>query len=102
MNNVLIALSVVFLIAAAVESTRFIVRYRKVTWRRTREGRHLMGFTRAFAASLWATLLLAVLPIPMVAALVVQVLLFGWLAYAANERNRIFTANQREARAGTE
>lgn len=90
---------VALVLTAAAEATRFAIRYSRVNWRRTPEGRHLMGLSRVLAIVLWGTLLAAAVPIPFWVAAVEQVLLFGWLAYELNRRNRLFTARQREARA---
>ena len=95
LDTVLLVVAVVFLFVAAVEATRFPVRYRVTTWRRTREGRHLMRFTAALAVALWGTLLQAVLPLPLWVSLLVQAAVFAWLAFELHYRNRLFTWNQR-------
>jgi hypothetical protein len=88
-------------LVAAVESTRFTIRYSRVNYRRTPEGRHLMGLSRALGVALWTTLLSAafelIAPIPLWVAAMVQTIVFGWLAFEMNRRNRLFTAAQREA-----
>ena len=96
MTEFLLLLSVALLIYGAAQATRFVLRYRRTTWKRNREGRHLMGFTRALAVILWGTLVLAVLPVPLWLALVAQVILFGWLDFELTRRNYLFTLNQRE------
>jgi amino acid transporter len=94
----LVAASVALLVYSATAYGLFAVRYSRLTWRHTREGRHLMGQSLVLAALLWATLILAVVPVPTWAALTVQVVLFAWLAFEATRRNRLLTLNQREAR----
>lgn len=98
MTPVLLAVSVALLVFGAVEATRFVFRYSHLWWSRTREGKHLMGFTRALAATLWATLLLNVLPLPLWVSLCIQVALLSWLDFELNRRNRLLTLNQRLAR----
>ena len=99
MIPVLLALALVLLVYCAGAYTVFAVRYSRLTWRRTREGRHLMGQSIVLAALLWATLVLAAVPVPAWAGLAVQVVLFAWLAFEATRRNRLLSLNQREARA---
>lgn len=94
----LVAASVALLVYSATAYGLFALRYSRLTWRHTREGRHLMGQSLVLAALLWGTLLVAVVPIPAWAALVVQVVLFAWLAFEATRRNHLLTVNQREAR----
>jgi amino acid transporter len=96
---VLLAASLALLVYCATAYTVFAVRYSRLTWRRTREGRHLMGQSIVLAALLWATLLAAAVPLPLWLALAVQVVLFAWLAFEATRRNRLLSLNQREARA---
>ena len=95
MTPFLIALAVLFLLVAAVEATRFAVRYSRTTWRRNREGRHLMRFTVALAIALWGTLILSVVPLPDWLELVVGVGVYAWLAFELHHRNTLLTLNQR-------
>jgi hypothetical protein len=98
MIPVLLAASLALLVYSATAYAVFAARYSRLTWRHTREGRHLMGQSLVLAALLWATLILAVAPVPSWLALTVQVALFAWLAFEATRRNRLLTLNQREAR----
>jgi hypothetical protein len=95
MTSFLIALAVLFLVVAAVEATRFAVRYSRTTWRRNREGRHLMRFTVALAIALWGTLILSVVPLWDWLELLIGVGVYAWLAFELHHRNRLFTWNQR-------
>ena len=95
MTTVLLCAAVVFLVFAAVEATRFAVRYSHTTWRRNREGRHLMRFTVALAIALWGTLILSAIPMPDVVQLILGVAVYAWLAFELHHRNRLFTWNQR-------
>lgn len=91
----LLVLAAVFLVVAAVEATRFAVRYSRTTWRRNREGRHLMRFTVALALALWGTLVLSVVPLPNWVQLVVGAGVYAWLAFELHHRNLLLTLNQR-------
>lgn len=95
MTTFLIVLAVLFLVVAAVEASRFAVRYSRTTWRRNREGRHLMRFTVALAIALWGTLILSVVPLPDWLELLIGVGVYAWLAFELHHRNRLFTWNQR-------
>lgn len=95
MTAFLIGLATLLLLVAAVEATRFAVRYSRTTWRRTREGRHLMRFTVALAIALWGTLILAVVPLPDWLELLIGVGVYAWLAFELNRRNLLLTWNQR-------
>lgn len=96
MITLLSVLSLVLLAFCAVAYTTFWVRYSCVQWGRTREGRHLMGQSRVLAVILWATLIVALVPVHTPTALAVQVVLFGWLAFEGVRRNHLLTLNQRE------
>lgn len=98
MTRTLIVISVVLLIYNAAGYTLFALRYRRLTWKRTREGRHLMGQSSVLAALLWTTLLVYFVPVPLWLGLSVQVGMFAWLAFEATRRNRLLTLNQRDAR----
>lgn len=103
MTHVLVVASVALLIYNAAAYTIFALRYGRLTWKGTREGRHLMGQSRVLAALLWTTLLMAFAPpVPRPVGLVVQVVMFAWLAFEATRRNRLLTLNQRDARQGEE
>lgn len=95
MTTALIVMAVLFLLVAAVEATRFAVRYSRTTWRANREGRHLMRFTVALAIALWGTLILAVVPLPEWLELLIGVGVYAWLAFELYHRNRLLTWNQR-------
>jgi amino acid transporter len=96
---VLTFLSVLLLIYCAAAYTLFVVRYQRVTWNKTREGRHLMGQSAVLAAILGATLLFALIDEPRWLGLTVQVALFAWLAFEATRRNHLLTVNQRDVAA---
>lgn len=95
---VLLVLAVAFLVAGAVEATRFSLRYRRTDYKRTPEGRHLMRFTVALAVALWGTLLGAWVPMPVWASLLLAVVVYAWLAFELHVRNRLFTTNQRRGK----
>lgn len=99
MTTILLAASVALLVASAVQASRFVLRYRRRAWRRTPAGRHLMAMTATLAVILWATLALAVIPMPTWAALLVQVVLFAALTYELTARNLLLTRYQREGAA---
>jgi len=94
MTHLLMLASVALMIFAALQETRFVVRYSRTTWKRTSIGRSLMGKGRALAAILWATLLLPFAPLWL--AMPLQVVLLAWLGYELTKRNRLFTTAQRE------
>jgi hypothetical protein len=98
MTTVLIVAAALFLLVAAVEATRFAVRYSRETggeWHNNREGRHLMRFTVALAVALWGTLILAVVPLPDTLELLMGVGVYAWLAFELHHRNTLLTLNQR-------
>ena len=84
------------LVFAASEFTIFAVRYSRLTWGHTREGRHLMGLSAVLAAALWGTILFAFVPVPLVVAAVVQFAIYGGLAFEGWRRNHLLSVNQRE------
>lgn len=97
MTTFMVTLALVELAFCAIAYTTFWVRYSRVRWGRTREGRHLMGQSRVLAVILWATLLVALVPVHTPTALFVQAVLFAWLAFEGVRRNHLLTVNQREA-----
>lgn len=75
----------------------FVLRYRRLDWRSTDEGKHIMGFTLCVA--IFTTLAAEVrLFGPWPGTLLVALALYGWLAYLLFSRNWLLHKAQRRER----
>lgn len=110
MNHLYIELAIIFRTAGLIFSVSFVLRYLRLPWRSTVEGRHLMSFSTVVA------LFLLYATVNNIAAyfdsyvppghvdgdyfgrLPIAVLLYGWVAYEMWKRNHLLTLARRQAR----
>lgn len=80
---------------AGLLAFRFVFRYRRVNYKRTPEGRHLIRFTLMFGLTyvLTALMPLSAFVHPLVSVLV-SLALFSWAALEMYARNALFTEAQ--------
>ena len=94
----LAGLLIASLMAAALVSLlafAFVLRYRRVDYRRTPEGRHLIRFTLLIAFTYGLTAALPVLEVvPPLVRVLVSLGLFSWAALEMYARNALFTEAQ--------
>lgn len=77
----------------------FVFRYRRVTYRRTGEGRHVMRFSVVIGLTYGLTAASPLLQmVPLTVAILVQLALFGWAALEMYGRNVLFTEAQHNPR----
>lgn len=79
----------------AILAVVFAVRYSRVTWRRTGEGRHWMRFAWVVALTYGLTVATPYLPISLLWLVWGQLALFSWAAGEMWTRNVLFTEAQR-------
>ena len=91
-----VALSLLTL--CAVLAWLFVALYSRVRWWATREGRHLMKFTVAFALMLSLTLMFQVIQPKPLTQLVLSIALFGWVAWELAVRSWLHVQAYREVR----
>lgn len=94
--EVLTVLALAQLTLCAVLAWMFVILYCRVAWWTTREGRHLMRFTIAFALMLSATLLFTVVPVKPITQLILSVALFGWVSWELANRSWLHLQAVRE------
>lgn len=80
----------------AVLAWLFVILYCRVQWWATREGRHLMRFTIAFALMLSATLMFTVVPVKPITQLILSIALFGWVSWELANRSWLHLQAVRE------
>lgn len=108
-TDLLVPTAIVFRTATLALSITFLLRYDRVNWQATAEGRHLMAFTGLVAAFLaYASVNTLVQYIDGTVTsrgdgawpgqLIVAVVLFQWGAWVLWRRNRLLTIAQREVR----
>ena len=76
----------------------FVALYSRVRWWATREGRHLMKFTIAFALVLTLTLLFQVAQPKPLTQLVLSIALFGWIGWELAVRSWLHLQAVREVK----
>lgn len=95
--NLLNTFVTVLVALAALLSWTFVLRYRRLDWRATDEGKHIMGFTLCVA--LFTTLATEVRVFgPYPGAIFVALGLYGWLVYLLFSRNLLLHRAQAEAK----
>lgn len=88
-------LGTVLRIACALLAWRFVIRFARVSWARSDEGRYLMGF--GVIVAVFMTLASVVtLHGPFWGYEFVAVALYGWLAYLLARQNQLLSKAQRE------
>ena len=81
----------------ALLSWAFVLRYRRLDWRATDEGKHIMGFT--FCVAVITSLSVEVRLFGSWAGIyLVAILLYGWLAYLLWSRNWLLHKAQAKAK----
>jgi len=101
MNDPAVIQALTFLVIAqltlsAVLAWLFVLLYARVQWWATREGRHLMRFTVAFALMLSATLLFTLVQPKPITQLVLSIALFGWISWELANRSWLHLQAVRE------
>ena len=80
----------------AILSWAFVVRFSRVAWWATPEGRHLMKFTAALALTFTLSLLFAVVDPKILTRLLLTIGLFAWIAFELANRIRLQGVAKRE------
>jgi hypothetical protein len=83
---------------SAVLAWLFVALYSRVRWWATKEGRHLMKFTIAFALVLSLSLLNQVVHLKLVTLLVLSIALFGWISWELAMRSWLHLQAVRESK----
>ena len=98
--GLLAAVAYVELAVATAMALLFVCRYSRRPWRRSPEGRHLMGMTATLAGLTGLTLLFAVVPAPPLVGVSISVVAFGVLCWQLWVRLRLLrtTGAPRSAR----
>ena len=81
---------------ATVLAWLFVLLYARVRWWATREGRHLMRFTIAFALALSDTLFNTLVQPKPITQLVLAIALFGWISWELANRSWLHLQAVRE------
>lgn len=82
------AMATILVAVGAALGWTFVVLYRRVEWRATAEGRHIMGFTLMVAIILSLAVEVRIFG-PYPGLQIVAMLLYGWLVYLLGSRVRL-------------